>query len=665
MKRRTFLAAAALARRAATAIEPTGELPWRKVHIDYHNSELIPDLAADFEPREFAATLARARVESVNVCAKCIHGYAYYDTALGVRHPSLKIDLLSAMLAALRQAGIAANYYYVLTWDLLAARRRPEWRMYGRDGNVVVTGRDWPQVCLNSPYFNQVLRENGEILTRYRAAGAWFDILLTPSGGCFCPWCREDRRALKLTDSRADLDKHNKITALRVEERLTALVRAHWPDALVFYNGRTAIGMRDELPHFSHIEIESLPTGGWGYTHFQHRVRYARTLGKQVIGMTGRFHRAWGDFGGLKNQAALDYEVLSMASNGAKVCVGDQLPPRGRLEAPVYARIGRAFERLEALEPYLEGAQAVTDIGVISAMAGDHAHPTAAIDAGFTNMLLELHQQFDVLDRESDISRYAVIVLPDDISPHSELARKLDRYLASGGAVLATHRSMRDWPALGVRHLGPASFAQAYLFATDARLGLEPGYGYFLYQPGSSVEALPGTKTLAVYGDPYFDRSPERFTSHAQTPVARQSDRPLVTLRGRAAYVANPIFLSYATDAHGVCKQVARTLLHQLLPSPTVKASNLPSTAEVTVLRQRDRMLVNLLHYPRTRRSPDIDIIEEPGWLKDVRLAVRRSTAPKQVLLAPSRRPVPFRYRAGYVEFEVTWVEGHQSIALV
>ena len=96
----------------------------------------------------------------------------------------------------------------------------------------------------------------------------------------------------------------------------------HWPEALVFYNSRTVLGIRDELDNYTHIEIESLPTGGWGYSHLQQRVRHMRTLGKQLVGMNGRFHKSWGDFGGLKNQAALDYECLSFLANGDAVLRG-------------------------------------------------------------------------------------------------------------------------------------------------------------------------------------------------------------------------------------------------------------------------------------------------------------------------------------------------------
>ena len=32
----------------------------------------------------------------------------------------------------------------------------------------------------------------------------------------------------------------------------------------------------------THLELESLPTGGWGYDHFPLSARYAQTLGMPI-----------------------------------------------------------------------------------------------------------------------------------------------------------------------------------------------------------------------------------------------------------------------------------------------------------------------------------------------------------------------------------------------
>jgi hypothetical protein len=674
-----FVTSAVAAGAASRAGAPSaGELPFRQIHLDFHTSELIPEVGADFDSAAFAATLKQARVNSINVFAKCHHGYAYYNSRIAARHPNLRpgLDLLGEMVAACRKEGIHVLYYYSLVWDVLTSRKHPEWRALLPGGKPIggPPTDQWPWLCMNTPYLDQVIRENEELIANYDVGGAWFDILKQPPEGCFCRWCVDDRKSLGLDASPAGIRKHNKLVAMRVEKRLNEVVHKRFPNGLTFYNSRLVVGVRDELDYYSHIEIESLPTGGWGYTHFQQRVRYMRTLGKQMVGMTGRFHKSWGDFGGYKNQAALDFECLNFVANGAKCCVGDQLHPRGRLDALTYSRIGKTYEKIEALEPWARGTKAVADIGIVSTALfnTESTQKITPADQGFTNMFVELHQQFNVIDLEEDFSRYKLIVLPDEIQPSPGLIAKLDRFAAAGGAVIASQESLLDkakgdfaWPALGVRYKGPARFQGQYLTASPAPVAELGPQAWYLYQPGLEIEALAGTEVLGRFVEPYFDRSPERFSSHKQTPPSLALGSPALTLRGRVVYIANPFFRSYAQDAVGLCRDLVGTLLSRLLPRPAVIAPKLPSTAQVTVLEQpaHNRVIAHLLHYPMTRRAPDIDIIEDPGILLDQVIKVRLDKAPQRVELAPQRRVLPFRYEDGYAVVVLDRVIGHQAVS--
>jgi hypothetical protein len=644
------------------------ELPFRQVHLDFHTSELIRDVGADFNPDEFATLLQESCVNSINVFAKCHHGYAYYDTKIAEKHPALKTDMLGGMIRACRARQIEVLYYYSLVWDVAQARKHPEWRMRTKDEKVIggQPGAAWPWMCMNSPYLDHVVRENEEIVANYEVAGGWFDILKQPPEGCFCSYCVAHRRKLGLDESPASIARHNKMVALNVERRLNEVVHKRFPRGLTFYNSRLVVGVRDELENYSHIEIESLPTGGWGYTHFQQRVRYMRTLGKDMVGMTGRFHKSWGDFGGLKNQAALDFECLNFVANGAKCCVGDQLHPRGRLDRTTYDRIRRTYEKIEKLEPWARGTRAVADIGVVSTAiyGADATTKVTPSDQGFTNMLVELHHQFNVLDLEEDFARYKVIVLPDEIRAEPRLLAKLDAFLAGGGAVLASHQSAQGWAPLGVNHLGPSKFEGEYLLARRGAFPSLAESAYFLYQRGSRVTAAPGTEVLATYGHPYFDRSDERFSSHKQTPLGERTEEPLITRKGRVIYIANPFFRSYAVDGTGAYKLIVGDLLRSLLPAPSLEAPGLPSTAQATLLEQpaEKRWIAHLLHYPMTRRAPDIDIIEEPGVLVDQILRVRLAARPRMARLVPQNLQLPFDYRDGYAEVRLDRVVGHQAV---
>jgi hypothetical protein len=107
-------------------------------------------------------------------------------------------------------------------------------------------------------------------------------------------------------------------------------------------------------------------------------------------------------------------------------------------------------------------------------------------------------------------------------------------------------------------------------------------------------------------------------------------------------------------------------LLNDFLPKPAVIASNLPSTAQVTALKQAasGRTIVHVLYFPLTRRATDIDIIEEPGLLEKVQLRVRLDQQPTKATLVPQGVEVPFVYQNGYAAFELSRVSGHQAVAL-
>lgn len=93
---------------------------------------------------------------------------------------------------------------------------------------------------------------------------------------------------------------------------------------------------------------------------------YVRKLGKNCLGMTGRFHTEWGDFHILENQAALEFECLRMLSSGFASSIGDQLEPNGCLNPAAYALIGAVYEQFERYEAYARPAHAIAEATVLT-----------------------------------------------------------------------------------------------------------------------------------------------------------------------------------------------------------------------------------------------------------------------------------------------------------
>jgi hypothetical protein len=573
---------------------------------------------------------------------------------------------------------LRVNYYYSLVWDNRSALATPEWRARDRAGNPVVSGY-WPWMCMNTPYLDQVVRENEEIVNRFQVDGAWWDILFVPEEGCFCAWCVADRKKLGLGDTPQDIFHHNKLVALKTERALYDLLERKQPETIAFFNGRTVVGMRDELEYFTDLQIESLPTGGWGYTHFEHRVRYCKTLGKQLVGMTGRFHKSWGDFGGFKAQAALNFECLNFLANGTQACIGDQLHPRGKLDEMTYAMIGQTYELVKRHEDLVRGMKGVADIGVVSVLATQPVMTAQILppsDEGMTNMLVELHYQFDVLDLQADLTPYKLIILPDEVKPLPALVEKVRKYLEGGGSLLVTHKSflLEDQgrfalDEIGVTYGGASKFKGEYMLLQPESFPDVGQAAYYLYQQGLSVAAKSGGQMLAAYGHPYFDRSPEHWCSHAQTPVDTITTEPVIVRNGRVTYVANPFFRSYAEDAALIQKLVVKELIRHHVPEPAVREVGVPSTARLTLLQGEPggRQLVQMLYAPYERRAPNIDVIEEFASFGRAQVHVRRSSAPRQTRAmdaAGNISTVPFLYEEGYVKVNLPRVTGQLTLMI-
>jgi hypothetical protein len=643
------------------------QLPFRHIHLDFHTSPGIPGVGEDFDADQFAATLADAHVNSITVFAKCHHGMAYYPTRVGVAHPGLAPgqDLLGEMIEAGHRRGIRVAAYLSTLYDQQAWVRRGDWRALRSDGTEQghrgVAGPLTPglgRLCANTGYLDELSAMTEEVLKTYRPDGVFFDNFLYEDDDCCCASCMAERRKLGLGSANpAQRRQHIHDVMARTMRHLAAISRSVIPDGTVYVNGVLRLRedgqfMREVLPAYTHVEIESLPGGLWGYDYFPMAVRRLRNLGLETMGMTGAFHRSWGDFGSVRSQAALDYECFSMLAHGVKCSVGDHLHPRGTLNAEIYRRIGVTFAGVEEKEPWCAGARAVTEIAAL--LTDDD--PDA--DRGVTQMLTQLGHQFDLVDGESDWEAYRVLILPDSRRIDTRLGDKLTAFLANGGKILASGDSglsieRKDFAIpLGVDYVSAWPWQTQY---ADFGGGVQ-----VLYEPGHAVTARPAATVLATSWRPYFDNDYQHFQVE-QPPFSEATEYAAAVTTDNTAYIAAPIFRTYARHGYPVYRDLVAAMLAQLLPDPLVQASG-PTTLQVTVTEQPGRRIVHLLHYVPERRAPNQDVVEDVLPVRDVALRVRVPERPSAVYLAPRRQAVEFDYSSGYARLTVPEVRGHQMV---
>lgn len=658
------------------------ELPFRQVHLDFHTSPLIPDVGVDFDPEEFAKTLKDAYVNSITVFAKCHHGMSYYPTKVGMVHPSLKRDLLGEMVEACHREGIRVCAYISVVWDEYSASKHADWLQVNKDGTLAgrppFGNRGWRFLCMNSPYVDYVAEQTEEVLKSYDVDGVFFDIVMQTFPGCVCNHCMDSMKKLGLNpEDDNDLYRHSLIVSRNFMDRMSKLVKSLNSDASIFYNSRLRLesddefGMRPEADYFTHFEIESLPSGGWGYNHFPLFVRYYQTLDKDLLGMTGRFHKSWADFGGFKNKPALEYECFTMLSLGAKCSIGDQLHPRGKLDKTVYNLIGSVYKKVAEREEWCEDAKPLSDIGVLISSSFFNDWRTDS-DEGAMRMLSESHYQFSFIDSREDLSKYKLIIAPDRVSMDEVLAEKLRKYLNGGGKLITSYKSglagdkfiLDD---LGVEYLGDSDYCPDYFrVLSPADKEIEPAE-YVMYERGTKVQPIDGTQILAETYQPYFNRTWEHFSSHAQTPPDKKTPYPAAVRNDNVIYISYPIFRAYILNGNLVYKKLVRNCIDLLLDNP-LTIDNAPSTARITVTSQhyngKDRHIVHILHYIPERRCKSIDVIEDVIPICNINLKVRVDGSPSRCYLVPEKKEVNFVYNNGYVEFTVPEVNGYQMVVI-
>jgi hypothetical protein len=671
-------------------------LRYRQVHLDFHTSEAIPDVGAAFDAADFVATLTQAGVNSVTLFARCHHGWCYYPTRIGAPHPNLaRPDLLGEMVAACRAADIETPLYISVQWDERMARLHPEWRaMSATDADVPIAERHlseqlratWHTLCLaHVPYRQFLLDHAREVVERYNPPGLFFDIMF--ENDCVCPACF-DRMTMQGLDPADPLDRKKNdraiIDAFRAE--MSNALWERWPELRTFYNSsHIAKGDTPRYEPYSHLELESLPTGGWGYDHFPSSARYAATLGFDVLGMTGKFHTSWGEFGGFKTPAALDYECAHMVALGVKCSVGDQLHPSGAINHDTYALIGPAYQRIARLEPFVRDATHLTEIAILAAEAFAPTERGHDSDDGAARMLLELHRPFDVIDGSVDFAGYRCVILPDEVPVDSALAARLETFRRAGGRLLLSGRSGLD-PQTGALHVDlgisrraePIEWTPSYIEVAEAAVehGLPTG-PIVVYAQAEAVTATMA-EVLASVRAPYFNRSFRHFSSHQHAPddPAHPPVGAAVTLWNGTGYVAYPIFRLYKQIGQPLYKRVVAMLLDRLLGPPQI-VSDLPSSGRAWLTRQgaKRRHVLHLLYAaPQLRgdavpshggATRSIEVIEDIPPIGPVSLSLRLPTQPARAFFATSGEPVPIEATAdGRVAFQVPWLHIHEAVVL-
>jgi hypothetical protein len=676
-------------------------LRYRQIHLDFHTSPHIPLIGGKFDKRQWQETLKAAAVDSITLFSKCHHGWSYHPTKVGKTHPHLGFDLLRAQYEATKEAGINAPVYLSAGVDNLASYNHPEWREVNKDGTY--TG--WAQKSLqagfhmmdfHSPYLDYLCEQIREavrlfpdcdgifldIISQYQSCGRWSLDFMKANG--LDPEKEEDRKE----SSRLALEKYYK--------RTTEAAKSLRADMPIIHNaGHIPRGRHDIFPYFSHMELESLPTGGWGYDHFPMSAKYACNLPLDFLGMTGKFHTTWAEFGGYKHPNALRYECAAMLAYGAKCSVGDQLHPNGTLDPSTYEIIGEAYREVRDKEPWCIGAEQVFDLAILSSEAESRSTQREALsDEGSCRVFLESHLLFGLIDRTMDFARYQALVLPDDIRIDAELKAKLDTYLAQGGKLILSGESglWKDRAEfafdIGAEYNGLSPYyppdnernrGHDYLLPAPELRADFVNMPQVMYERSHRIRVTKG-ESLGQIFDPYFNRTWDHFCSHQHTPNQEEpSGFDCGVRHGNILYFAHPVFRNYRAYGAVAYRELIVKAIRAFLDKTLTLSTNLPSTARVTLTRQpkANRHVLHLLYAPTVNRGgviqlsggtvsggKSVEVIEDLPPLPGVEVTLSLAANIRGARLVPQGDELPLHRVGDRVTLRPPTFACHQMIEL-
>lgn len=523
----------------------------RKIHGDFHTAGFIEGVGKDFDGDEYGDTLARAGVNGICIFAKGHHGYAYYNTKIGTRHPGLAFDLMGEQIKACHERGIQVWVYFSIGVDELYSSTQEE---NGKPNPRI----DKMPVNVNSHYVKDNLWPMiVESVRDYDIDGVFFDF---PGDETFV-------------------------------QQTIRIIKGIKPGVVVAYNHQWE-KTRDELRNLDVLEIESWRHKQTLY-HWQYVARYARGA-VPMTAMTIRFWKGWGDFGGLTDEAMLRYEAATGLANGCLLTIGDHLHPHGRLDRAIYERIGRIFNEAKKIEPYVLDSESVPYVALLRQ---DERACAALVDAGV---------HFDVIDTTQSLSPYAFVVIPDGSKIDAEYVGRLEAYVRAGGRALVAGRPTKELAdLLGVRIEGEAE--PSYVRHDGRALRPMPATDFFTYEKVMVASAAGDTRTVLPLVWP-MNHGTIHHSRRQSPPMEKESGHAAVSLRtldkGNLWYSAVPLFDVYAAWGYTPMRQILEgAILSTIRPEDRLIQVEAPVALEASLTRQGERLIVHLVHCPQGRRT--------------------------------------------------------------
>ena len=324
-----------------------------------------------------------------------------------------------------------------------------------------------------------------------------------------------------------------------------------------------------------------------------------------------------------------------------------------------------------AVEPWIDKAEYVADVGVLCPITSGFFINDSY--SGISRMLGELKIGFDIVNETMDLSKYHLLILPDDMRLSAALREKISAHLAAGKPVLSSGLSglaadsdefaLPQWKfdVDGIDTHTAAYYVPAEELPNE--LGKMPRG---IYQPGILMKSKDGNNisVYAYYVKSYWDRGWDGFHSNFYQPPEKPDGHIAAARCGAVCHIAFRVFMAYHEVSYIEHKNLVGRCIKDLLPRRSFSCDGLPSTSRVTLTKTDKFHLIHVkTTYPEYRGRQSI-IEEHNVQPAGSRVFVFGEFSSAETI--PDRRSVNIRYNkeTGMTEIMLPEITGYVCIAL-
>jgi hypothetical protein len=448
--------------------------------------------------------------------------------------------------------------------------------------------------------------------------------------------------------------------------QVRALVTKLRPKATVYFNPSPRVNNRSMFGERlfdlnTQQEIEDLPTAWGGYDNLPIEAKFHLGEGSRGIAMSGKFHKAWGEFGGFKSPAAIKYEAAAMISFGFGCNFGDQLHPSGMMDPSTYRNIGEGYAYVEKIEEYGPGGTPYSRLGLWLGLEED-------ADRGVSDMLMEEQIDF-VIASKRNLEKLSTVIVPSTPCLSGEEAEMLNAWAKRGGKLIVIGEGAMDVGKsrfivdVGADYVGPAAYDVDYTVVNPTVSANMVETPFLNRIPALRAKITTG-EALARIREPFFSRSYEQYNGHDNTPYRlNDADHPAVVRNGNIMFFAHAIDKAYRANGMKLHRDLfhnARTLLGDM---SALQVEGMPSGGRVSLLKQaeRNRYIAHLLYSPVIGRG-DVEMIEDFPRLDNVRITLSVPEKIRRVKMIPGDIPIALQQSATGVTIKVPPFSMHSGI---